>query len=168
MSILRLIARPLLASPYVISGADALLRPSKHRERAAVFAPLPEKLGITLDDQHIDMATRVLGLAHVACGTALALGKAQRLAACTLAVTQVPIALANNPFWQHRAEERKEDLSSLAAAAGLIGGTLFAAMDRNGKPSLSWRRAAARAHRSELRAVRSEARERIAAAKRPS
>ena len=43
-------------------------------------------------------------------------------------------------------------------SAGLVGGALIAAGDRAGKPSLSWRIAAARRHREALAEARLSAR----------
>lgn len=52
MNLLRIVARPLLAAPFIADGVDALMRPYVHVERAAGVRPL------------IDKATEI-GRAHV-------------------------------------------------------------------------------------------------------
>ncbi len=158
MSILRALARPLLATPFIVSGIDALIRPANHRERAENVAPLLDKAGYPLTEKQMDRATRALGLTNVLCGAALAVGKFPRFSALVLATTEVPVALANNPVWLHKGAERRQDLLRLAESAGLLGGVLLAATDLAGKPSRSWRRAYKHDLRQEIEAVRTQER----------
>jgi hypothetical protein len=52
----------------------------------------------------------------------------------------VPSTIAAHPFWtEHDPQRRVEQQVQFAKNLGLLGGLLFAAMDRGGKPSLSWR-----------------------------
>lgn len=154
MSILRALARPLLATPFIVSGTDALIRPANHRERAANVTPLLDKAGYPLTEKQIDRATRVLGLTNVLCGAALAVGKFPRFSALVLAATEAPVALANHPVWLHNGPERRKDLLALTESAGLLGGVLLAAADLAGKPSQSWRRAYKHDLRKEIESVR--------------
>lgn len=154
MSILRTVARPLLAAPFIAAGADALLRPQAHRERAERLAPIASKVGVDLDETTSDSAARGLGAAFTVAGIGLATGKFPRVAAAALAALEVPVALANNPVWRSKGKDRLADLSGLLGAAGLVGGALLAAGDRDGKPSLSWRRQANRRHKKALKAAR--------------
>ena len=158
MSVLRTVARPLLACPFVLVGIDAFARPAGHRERAQTFAPLAKKAGMEFDETTADLATRGLGVGFALAGLALATGKCPRVAGGVLAALEVSVALANNPFWRHRGERRRTDLAGLAVSAGLVGGALIAAGDRAGKPSFSWRIAAARRHREALAEARLSAR----------
>lgn len=162
MSILRKTARPLLALPFVLSGMEAAIRPSRHRERAAVFAPLTEKAGIELDERTTDRLTRALGAANVLAGFALASGRAPRIGALILAALQIPITLANNAFWLHAGDQRQEDIAGIVAGAGLIGGALLAVGDRDGKPSLSWARDNRARQREEIRALKDSYTEQLA------
>ncbi len=161
MSILRALARPLLATPFIVSGVDALVRPASHRDRAEVLTPLAEKAGYPVSTKQVDLATRALGLTNVLCGAALATGKMPRSGAAILVVTQLPVAIANNPVWLHKGAERRQDLLGLTSSAGLLGGVMLAAADLAGKPSHSWRRMYKREHRRELADLRN--RERTAA-----
>ncbi|MGO3083777.1 DoxX family membrane protein [Ancrocorticia populi] len=158
MSIMRALARPLLATPFAASGADALLKPAGHRERARIFEPIADKAGIELTDKNLDLATRALGITQILGAAGLATGKFPRFSAAVLAAVQVPLALANNPVWLHTGAARREDLAGLATSAGLIGGAGLAAADLAGKPSLGWRRANRSAQRHELRAAREKER----------
>ncbi|MGO1590408.1 MAG: DoxX family protein [Ancrocorticia sp.] len=158
MSILRALARPLLATPFAASGVDALVRPAGHRERARVLEPVAEKAGLELTDRNLDLATRAIGLTQIVSAAGLATGKFPRACAGVLAAIHIPLALANNPVWLHTGDERREDLKGLATSAGLIGGAGLAAADLAGKPSLSWRRNNRAATRHEVRAAREKER----------
>ena len=46
MSLSRRLARPLLASSFIASGVDALLRPDAHVERFQAVEPTLEKAGV--------------------------------------------------------------------------------------------------------------------------
>lgn len=138
MSILRTIARPLLAAPFALTGIDALLHPHNHRERARVAEPLVEKCGLTLDDSTVDTATRALGATFVLASAGLSFGVFPRASAGLLACVQLPVTLANYPVWK-RERRLSSDLSGLATSAALVGGALIASFDRQGKPSLVWR-----------------------------
>ena len=66
MNLLRVVARPLLAAPFIADGVDALMHPRFHVERAAGVRPLIDKatdaVGLEpLTDQQLAVATRVTG-----------------------------------------------------------------------------------------------------------
>ena len=139
MPVLRAFARPLLASIFVIQGADHLLHPEKVAKRAEpVVAPLSGRLpGVPADPEQ---AVRLNGAVQLVSGTLLALGRMPRLSALALAVSLVPTTLAGHRFWeaddpQERAQQRIQILKN----AGLLGGLLLAAADTAGAPSLAWR-----------------------------
>ena len=140
MNLLRAIARPLLAAPFILAGLDAATAPEHHRKRAENLYSLAEKAGlkIELSPSATDSVAQATGVAMTAAGAALAIGKLPRFSAATLAALQLPLALANNPFWTYEGTERRNSLVNLAGAAGLIGGALIASADRVGKPSLGW------------------------------
>ncbi|VEI13726.1 DoxX family protein [Trueperella bialowiezensis] len=131
------LARPLLAAPFIASGLDAVMNPEEHREAAnrafdAVGMPLPSKTSI-------DLVTRATGVAFTVAGLCLARGKMPRTSALALGAMYAPISLARNPFWTQEGRERRDSISALISAAGLIGGAFIASQDRGGKPSLGWR-----------------------------
>jgi uncharacterized membrane protein YphA (DoxX/SURF4 family) len=162
MSLTRLVARPLLASAFIVDGFDAAIRPAGHVARFKKVAPAMERAGLppvlTAD---ATMLTRAVGVISALSGLMLATGRNPRSAALTLAVINIPLTVVNNPAWTARsAAERKEQVSGLLRGAGIAGGLLLAAADLAGKPSLSWRYANAKDHRAELREVRTTLKQR--------
>jgi len=151
MSIITGLARPLLAIPFITSGIDAVRHPHEHVEAVERVNPTLERLGVgPLTAGTITMATRVSGGVRIAAGLSMALAKKPRLAALTLATTEIVLAGVRNPVWLSTGDERKKHLAGLAASAGLIGGALVAAGDRRGKPSLGWRLENRRSHKEDL------------------
>lgn len=151
MDLLRTVARPLLAAPFVIDGVDALLRPDSHVERMNRVTPVLEKAGMPpLLDSDIALATRVSGAAAVAAGACLAAGRAPRTSAALLAAMSVPLAVVNNPVWLAGTRaQRQEATNGLLRSLALGAGLALAAVDRQGAPSRSWLRAARRAERAQ-------------------
>lgn len=149
MTLVNKLARPLLAAPFIATGLDALTKPEGHREPARKLWALAQKFGIDEKlgiseptDATLDLVTRASGAVVTLAGAQLARSRAPRSAALILGLTQIPLALANNPVWEKKPyAARKKDVSGLLAAAGLIGGVLIASTDRSGKPSLGWRAA---------------------------
>ena len=150
--LIRRIARPLLATTFVVGGIDALRNPEG---RASTAAPLVAKGEETLPNEvtakvPTDPVTlvRINGAVQVGSGVLLALGKAPRLASLALAATVIPTTVTEQDFWnetdpQAKAAKRNELLKNVS----LLGGVMIAAVDTEGKPSLGWRgrRAAKRA-----------------------
>lgn len=148
MAVLRAVARPLLASIFVIQGYDTLVRPERVAARAEpVVRPIANRVSFVPDKT--EHAVRVNGAVQVVAGSLLAMGKFPRLAALALAATLVPTTAAGHRFWetddkQERAQQRIHFLKN----ASMLGGLLIAAGDTAGKPSLAWRsRYAARSAR---------------------
>ncbi|MDO5025464.1 MAG: DoxX family protein [Trueperella sp.] len=133
------LARPLLAAPFIASGIDALLRPAGHRATAKRVSDFLTELGLPALEPQAELITRISGGLMTAAGLALATSRTPRLAAFALALMQGPLALANNPFWDHDGDQRTKELNQLISALGLVGGAVIAASDRGGDPSLRWR-----------------------------
>ncbi|HEX9338362.1 MAG TPA: DoxX family protein [Pseudonocardiaceae bacterium] len=132
----RRLARLLLAAVFVLSGVDTLRHPEK---RVATATPWLEsavaKVGDSLPEQvPTDPETLVkldAGVKLVA-GLGLAFGPFPRLCALVLAGDLVPTTLAGHAFWQFEDKtamnaQRTQFLKNL----GLIGGLLFAGLDRS-------------------------------------
>ena len=148
-----LLARPLLAAPFIAEGIDAVRKPEKHAERFEALEPALAKMGLppvlTSDAQ---LLARALGGASAIAGLCLATGRKPRTAALALAALNLPLVVLNNPVWRARSkEERKESTSALLKGGALAGGLLYAAQDRGGRPSLAWRWGNYREHRAEIR-----------------
>jgi putative oxidoreductase len=139
MAALRAIARPMLASIFIVQGLDSLLHPERMVKQAEpVVRPIAERVPAVPDDT--ELAVRLNGAVQLAAGTMLALGRMPRLSALALAVTLVPTTLAGHRFWeaedgQDRAQQRTHFLKN----ASMLGGLLIAVGDTGGRPSLAWR-----------------------------
>jgi len=135
VSISRRIARPLLASIFIADGVRAIRNPAGTDtldEAPPSDIPVPPDNTLTL--------VRLNGVVQVGGGVFLALGKFPRLAALALMGSIVPTTYAGHRFWEEsddvkRAEQRMQLLKNL----GLLGGLIFAAVDTDGAPSVSWR-----------------------------
>jgi putative oxidoreductase len=151
MPLLRAVARPMLASIFVIQGFDTLRRPERVAALAEpVVRPVADRVAAV--PNKTEQAVRLSGAVQVAAGTLLALGRWPRLSALAIAATLVPTTLAGHRFWeaedeQDRAQQRVHFLKN----ASMLGGLLITAADTAGQPSLAWRgRHAARAARHDV------------------
>src|SRR5262245_5440200 len=139
MTVLRAVARPMLASIFVVQGFETMLHPERVAPRAEpVVRPLAEHVP-GMPDRTED-AVRINGAVQFTAGSLLALGIFPRLSALAIAATLVPTTVAGHRFWEaeddkERAQQRIQFLKNLA----IFGGLLIAAADTAGRPSLAWR-----------------------------
>lgn len=154
MSIITALARPLLAVPFIASGVDAVRNAPDHVETVERVNPTLEQVGVgALSAGTITTLTRAVGAVRIVAGVGMALGKKPRVAALTLAATELAIGAVKNPVWLSEGDERKQHLAGIVGSIGLAGGALVAAGDRRGKPSLGWRLENNRAHKEDLHAL---------------
>ena len=103
MTLVRLAARPLLASMFVVGGIDSLrTAPAKADAAEPVtdrLVPLLQKLVPQLSDDPTTLV-RINGAVQVAAGLALATGRMPRLSSAVLAATLVPTTAAGHRFWE--------------------------------------------------------------------
>jgi putative oxidoreductase len=156
MTVVRRLARPLLAAMYIDGGLDALRHPSTKVGKAG---PVVHKIAGPLhlpDDP--ELLVRANGAAMVGAGSLLALGKLPRLSALVLAATIVPTTVAGHRFWEESdpAQKRNQRVHFLKNLS-LLGGTLLAVADTGGKPGVPWR--ARRAAKDVSRAAHTAKRE---------
>lgn len=145
----RLLARPLLASAFVVTGVNSLRNAQAIAPQAKPvtdrIAPLAEKAvhqaapNATVP-QDPTTWVRIIGAVQVVAGAALATGKAPRLASAALAASLVPTTATLHRFWeasdpQQRSEQQKQFFKDVS----LLGGLLIAAGDTEGRPGLAWR-----------------------------
>src|SRR5215475_5538290 len=169
MSLVRSLARPLLAGPFVLGGLDNL----RHaKEKAHVAEPLTQTLSARLPWFPADpvAVTRYDAAAKAAGGAALAAGIFPRLAALSLAVNLVPTTLVGHRFWaEEDPTKRAFHRQQFVKNAALLGGLLLMATDTGGRPSLAWRahrlpRVARHTARALRRDTRAAVRSRVSAA----
>lgn len=170
MNLLRVVARPLLAAPFIADGVDALMHPRFHVERAAGVRPLIDKatdaVGLEpLTDQQLAVATRVTGAVTVVAGLRFALGRKPRVAALTLAAIGAPMALVNAPLPGTTRGLSKEQIKRrryrTLNKAGLAAGVLLASTDRVGQPSALVAHAMRRDQRRAIAAAEAAVMERL-------
>lgn len=134
MSLVRLIARPMLASIFVVQGYKSLRDPKPWIPAAEKFAAsiaptLEQRLPAAPTDPQT--LVRVNGAAQLAGGIGLATGTFPRLSALALAATLVPTTLAGHPYWEKDDPvERNQQRIQVLKNVGLAGGLLLAAIDR--------------------------------------
>ena len=139
MVVLRALARPLLASIFIVQGYDTFRHPEKVATRAEpVITPLAERFPAV--PAKPEDAVRLNGAVQVAAGTMLALGRWPRLSALALAATLVPTTLAGHRFWEAEDDATKaQQRIHFLKNTSMLGGLLIAVGDTAGKPSIAWR-----------------------------
>jgi putative oxidoreductase len=162
MTVSRLIARPMLASIFVVGSAAALKNPSAAATKAepvtSRLVPAIRKAGVPLPE---DPETLVRLNAGVQIGAALALatGRLPRLSAAVLAASLAPTTLAGHRYWEaqdpaQKAQQRLHFFKNVS----VLGGLVIAAGDTDGKPGVAWRaRRAAKDARREARRLAKDA-----------
>jgi len=144
MAVIRAIARPMLASMFIIGGIDALRHPEAKAPAAEsvtdkVIDQIP---GVTTTAQLVQLD----GAVKVVAGSLLALGKLPRLSSLALAGSLVPTTIAAHRFWEKddpkdRAMQKIQFFKNLS----MLGGLIISAVDTGGKPDLIWRAGKAKA-----------------------
>jgi putative oxidoreductase len=164
MTAVRLIARPMLASMFVMGGLDALMhasgKVSKAQKVTEQVPTVAEKVAPGLPVP-TDPATliRINGGAQVLAGLTLATGRVPRLSALVLAASLVPTTYAGHAFWAEKDEAtRSAQRIQFFKNVSMMGGLLLAGVDTEGKPGVAWRaRRAARDVRREARQLGKQA-----------
>ncbi|HWF82971.1 MAG TPA: DoxX family protein [Streptosporangiaceae bacterium] len=140
MTILRTLARPMLASIFIVMGYQTMRSPERLVKQAEpVVGPLAEFVPFVPEDT--EQAVRLNGAAQLAGGALLAVGWLPRLAALTIAATLIPTTIAGHRFWdiddpQERAQQRVQFLKNLS----MLGGLLMAATSGNSRGGRGLRR----------------------------
>ena len=165
MTITRLLARPMLASIFVVGGVNALRNSEAHAVKAKPvtdrIVPLAQKAvpqaPIPTDPQTL---VKINAGAQLLAAAALATGRAPRLSATVLAASLVPTTLAGHRFWEETDPQAKNmQRLQFAKNTSVLGGLLLAGVDTEGKPGLAWRaRRAAADVRREAKQVAKDAR----------
>lgn len=128
MTLLRTVARPMLASMFVYGGAMALKSPGARAAKAQPAADLIKKIApqLPLDGASL---TRANGALQLTAGLALATGHLPRLASLVLAATLPPTTLAGHRYWDEtdpaaRANQRIHFIKNMSLTGGLLMATL--------------------------------------------
>ena len=146
MTILRAVARTMLASYFIVNGLTAMKRPEEFTEAAEPVAEtllplanrtLPRQAAVYLP-QDTTALVKATGIAQIVGGICLATGIGRRLGAGVLAATMVPHVIASNPL-AARGDERETRYALLSKNVALLGGVALASMDTEGRPNMAWK-----------------------------
>ncbi len=129
MRVVRAIARPMLASAFVLAGLDVLANPEPRAKAAKPVVDLVASVVPFAPTDPVD-AVRLNAAVHLGAGVLLAAGVLSRLSALALAVSMVPTTVAGHPFWEiqdpvDRSRQRTQFLKNTA----ILGGLLVVAFD---------------------------------------
>lgn len=147
MSLLRFIARSLIASTFVVDGINKVTKPADSAADAEEFTnrvtPLVQRVApagySSWVPENAETWVRIGGFAQIAGGAMFATGIGRRLGALLLAkasVLNIAIAL---PGKDASKEEKKAARPEVLTRLALLGSTLLASQDLQGNPSLAWR-----------------------------
>jgi len=170
MAISRVIARPMLASMFLVGGFNAVRNPDRVAPRAQAvtdrLVPLLQKAVPMLPSDPATLA-RLNGGVQLVAGTALAAGKAPRLSAAALALSLVPTTAAGHRYWEEQdPAQRANQRIHFFKNVSMLGGLIIASGDTEGQPGVLWRtRRAAKDARREARHLARSARREAALAR---
>jgi putative oxidoreductase len=138
MSLVRRIARPLLAATFISGGIDTLRNPGPRVPQAEkVVSPLVDAVPQLSNAEQV---VKIDAGIKVVAGGLFALGKFPRLSAAALIASLIPTTAAGHRFWEESdPAKRKQQQLHFLKNAGMVGGLLLAAVDTEGRPSLAWR-----------------------------
>lgn len=157
MNFFRTLARPLLASVFIVDALDALRDPDTHAEKLQPLDGAIDKVSEAVPAVPTNRRSlvRIHAGLTLGAGVLFALGKAPRTSATVLALVSAPAAIVANPL--RTKEQREKNLPTLLGKAAAIAGLTFAATDRKGAPSLGWRYHNWQEHRSDLAQAKADA-----------
>jgi len=145
MTVTRFLARPMMASMFVVGGVNALKNSDQAAQRAkpvtdkmtaaaqkwAPTAPIPTD-EVTL--------VRINAAAQLTAALALATGRAPRLSATVLAASLLPTTAAGHRFWEEQDPNvRANSKIHFFKNVSMLGGLILAAVDTEGRPGVAWR-----------------------------
>ncbi len=145
MTATRFIARPLLASTFVVGGVNALknapdlavkAKPVVDRIRPTLEKAAPQ---VKLPDNTVTLV-RINAAAQILAAVALARGRAPRLSSTVLAASLVPTTAAGHQFWNESDPERRASQKiHFFKNLSVLGGLILASVDTEGRPGVAWR-----------------------------
>jgi uncharacterized membrane protein YphA (DoxX/SURF4 family) len=128
MTLLRSVARPLLASMFFYGGVNAILNAKTMAPKAEPAADLLHRVAPDIEVSPVTLV-RANGALHVAAATAVATGHVPRISSFVLAGSLVPTTAVAHQFWNEsdpvaRKNQRIHFLKNLSIMGGLLMATL--------------------------------------------
>lgn len=142
MALVRRIARPLLAAPFIFEGVRTALHPEREIDVSPkAFEAIDSALADNGAPGFVDVRGVVRATGTIAAGAGLlyATGRYPRAAAGALLLTTSIGWAGRKRVWELRGEELTQEVQSILTDAGLLGGVLLAVVDHDGRPSLGYR-----------------------------
>ncbi len=137
MTLVRRVARPMLAAIFVVQGLEQLRHPGALAGKVEKFAQQVAPLGLPNDPE---LLVRANGATMVASGALLASGRVPRLASLALAASLVPTTYVGHQFWSESdPTAKKTQRIAFLKNVGILGGLLLASVDTEGRPGLAYR-----------------------------
>jgi putative oxidoreductase len=128
--LVRRLARPMLASMFIVGGIDTLRRPAPKVEAAAA-------LGL---QDNTEQVVKGNAAAQVVAGLAFATNRLPRLSALILAGSLVPTTAAGHRFWEYsEPAQRADQTQHFVKNVSMLGGLLLASVDTEGRESVARR-----------------------------
>lgn len=159
MTISRHLARPMLASIFVVGGVEALRNPASKVPAADDVAPPVAAKIPGLAGMDTEQLVKLNAGAQVGAGALLSINRLPRLSSLVLAVSLVPTTAAGHRFWESSGPERANQQVHFLKNVSLLGGLILAALDTEGRPGIVWRTRHATEHAgAAVRRTRREAR----------
>jgi uncharacterized membrane protein YphA (DoxX/SURF4 family) len=127
MQIIRTIARPLVAAPFMVTGLETLRNPAPRADKVApTLKPLADRMS-WLPSKDPETLVRIQGAISLGAGALFALGRFQRLTTLLLAAEMVPALLTEHRFWsEDDPDKRTVERAQMLKNAGLFGALLYA------------------------------------------
>lgn len=127
MQIIRTLARPLVAAPFIVTGLETLRNPAQHADRVApILKPLADRLS-WLPAKDPETLMRVQGAISLGAGALFTLGRFQRLTTLLLAAEMVPTLLTEHRLRKEDDPRRRDvERALLLKNASLFGALLYA------------------------------------------
>lgn len=141
MALVRRIARPLLAAPFIFEGVRTALRPEREIDVCPeAFEAVDTALSKTSAPGFVDVRSiiRVSGAVAAGAGVMYATNRYPRAAAAALLATTSVGWAGRKRVWELRGQERVQEIRSILTDAGLLGGVMLAVVDHEGRPSLGY------------------------------
>ena len=148
MSLLRFLARSLFASAFVADGVRKVTSPAELAPEAEAFTsrvtPIVQRVVPSSYSSHVpDRAeswVRICGAVEVAGGVMFATGIGRRIGACLLAKASILNIAVALPEKDSDPDEKQARRPEVLKNVALLGASLLATQDLQGRPSASWRR----------------------------
>ncbi|WP_293786547.1 DoxX family protein [uncultured Aeromicrobium sp.] len=134
MTLLRTVARPMLASMFLYGGTMALRNAPAMAPKAQ---PLADKLQKVIPSADAVTLTRVNAAVHVAAGLSLATGHFPRASALAIAATMPATTATGHQFWKETdPDARRNQTIHFMKNVSMTGGLLLSALDPD--PHKKW------------------------------